>query len=390
MPALTLQVHPKGLHPIQAALAFVKHSEQGMSLVNIIEEGEIHNMSGDIVGKRALWAGIKRVAETGEKDYAPQSGYSNCGRNKALSEAEIGKVIGFVKQWRAKRFCTCRYIKHELKLKAAPRTTNRVLNEKGYYWRTVPRRQGFTKEQLEKRKVFIEQHLGKSPSWWEEHMNIVLDGVTLTMPPKPLSARQKHAAQRITAMWLCPGESFDNDVLTFNRYGVQLGVKVPLWGGFTGNGRFTLRMWTPKPKMTMDDWKALVPTVREAVDEAYGDDVPLRPRVWHDNERFLLCPEVYEEHGLTLVRFPPNSGDLNPIETVWAWLRRDLAKREIADIEAKRYLTEHAFRQRCSQILSTYAVPRPGEEFSRLQKLLRGMPRRLRKAKANRYGRCGK
>ena len=134
----------------------------------------------------------------------------------------------------------------------------------------------------------------------------------------------------------------------------------------------------------------LVPTVREAVDEAYCDDVPLRPRVRHDNERFLFCPEVYEEHGLTLVRFPPNSGDLNPIETVWAWLRRDLAKREVADIEAKRYLTEHAFRHRCFQILSTDAVPKPGEEFSRLQKLLRGLPRRLRKAKANRYGRCGK
>ena len=53
---------------------------------------------------------------------------------------------------------------------------------------------------------------------------------------------------------------------------------------------------------------------------------------------------------------PPNSGDLNPIETVWAWLRRDLGKRELADLKAKRpALTEHQFKQRCAQILLSYA-----------------------------------
>ena len=41
----------------------------------------------------------------------------------------------------------------------------------------------------------------------------------------------------------------------------------------------------------------------------------------------------YAKHtNLDLVRFPPNSGDLNPIETVWARLRRELAVREIAEI----------------------------------------------------------
>ena len=35
-------------------------------------------------------------------------------------------------------------------------------------------------------------------------------------------------------------------------------------------------------------------------------------------------------------------------------------------------------------------APKSGEQFSPLQKLLRGMPRRLAKCKANRYGRCGK
>ena len=142
--------------------------------------------------------------------------------------------------------------------------------------------------------------------------------------------------------------------------------------------------------MTKEEWAALVPSVRAAVDEAYGSEVPSRPWVWHDNERFLQCPDEYKKHGMALHRFPPNSGDLNPIETVWAWLRKDLAIREQADLKAKRTLTAQQFRQRCSQILNTYAVPQEGQQFSRLQKLVRGMSKRMQKCKANNYGRCGK
>ena len=48
------------------------------------------------------------------------------------------------------------------------------------------------------------------------------------MPPKPLNARERHAAQAIKHMWAREGEKMDNDLHTFNRYGPQLGTKVPL------------------------------------------------------------------------------------------------------------------------------------------------------------------
>ena len=47
--------------------------------------------------------------------------------------------------------------------------------------------------------------------------------------------QRKHAAQRILHMWIAPGEKVSHEVSTFNRYGVQLGTKVPLWGGFSGD-----------------------------------------------------------------------------------------------------------------------------------------------------------
>ena len=90
------------------------------------------------------------------------------------------------------------------------------------------------------------------------------------------------------------------------------------------------------------------------------------------------------------VKFPPNSGDLNPIETVWARLRRDLAVREMADLKAGRCLSVCQYKCRASQILTSYSSPQSGECMSYLSRLLRGMPRRLAKCKANGYGPCGK
>ena len=88
--------------------------------------------------------------------------------------------------------------------------------------------------------------------------------------------------------------------------------------------------------------------------------------------------------------FPPDSGDLNPIETVWAWLRKELAVKEMADFEEGRTLTTNEFRRRAAHILHSFEVPKPMERLSRLQKLVEGMPRRLARCRANRYGKCGK
>ena len=59
-------------------------------------------------------------------------------------------------------------------------------------------------------------------------------------------------------------------------------------------------------------------------------------------------------------------------------------------LSAKRVLTVKQFRQRVGQLLQSYSEVAPGEKFSPLQKLVKGMPRKLKQVRANRYGRCGK
>ena len=57
---------------------------------------------------------------------------------------------------------------------------------------------------------------------------------------------------------------------------------------------------------------------------------------------------------------------------------------------AKAKILKIQFRQRAAQILKTYEEKAPGQKWSRLERLVRGMPARLARCKARRYGRCGK
>ena len=75
---------------------------------------------------------------------------------------------------------------------------------------------------------------------------------------------------------------------------------------------------------------------------------------------------------------------------MWAQLRRDLAQREQEDLTCGRVLTLAQFKQRVAQLLNGYSAPQAGQAASYLSKLVRGMPARIEKSKANKYGRCGK
>ena len=67
----------------------------------------------------------------------------------------------------------------------------------------------------------------------------------------------------------------------------------------------------------------------------------------------------------------------------------DLNKREMEDLHAGRHSTVTQYRQRVAQLLTTYTAPTEGQEYSFSQRLVRGMPRRLAKCRANRFGPCG-
>ena len=112
--------------------------------------------------------------------------------------------------------------------------------------------------------------------------------------------------------------------------------------------------------------------------------------MWHDNEKFIQAPMEYKKAGVVSVNFPPNSGDLAPIETVCAELRKDFAIREFEDLKMNKLISVTTFKQRVSQILTSYSTKGPGEQHSYLERVIRGMPKRLERCKRLKYGPCGK
>ena len=382
---LRLSIHPQGLTPFEAAKAWHLRHVQKLPWRAVREQ--VRTSDGGHPRRYAVVNAVRRISEqrhtqTFRRTGTASTAYHRCGRKPVLSPQQKSAIVAFVKQWRSKRFCTAAYIVQELRLSCSKKAVTRALNAAGYQWRPVCKRGKLTDAQLAARKVFVDTHVDKPSSWWRQHVGLVLDGVTLTKAPRPMNLREKHAAQAIKHMWIKKGESLDNDLHTHNRYGVQLGDKVPLWGGFNGQGQFRLKLWTDTPKLDKSSWAHHIATgVKRAASGRW---------VWHDNEKFLLQPSVYAEHGLRMKTFPPNSGDLNPIETVWAWLRKELAKREMTDLDDRRTLTVPEFRRRAAQILHSFETRRPNERLSRLEKLIEGMPQRLADCRANRYGRCKK
>lgn len=382
---MSVSLHPKGLSPFEAAKAW--HLREVEKLPWLAVRKQVRTLDGGQPRRYAVVDAVKRISAQRHTAAFRRTGvattaYRNCGRKHVLTVRQRSAIVAFVKQWRHKRFCTASYIVQELRLSCNKKAVIRALNAAGYTWRAVSKQGKLTDAQIAARKAFVDAHIGKSAAWWRQQLGLVLDGVTLTKAPKPMSQREKHAAQAIKHMWVKKGEAMDNNLHTHNRYGVQLGEKVPLWGGFNGNGRFSLKLWTERPKLDKAVWAHHI--ARGVKRAASGRNV------WHDNEQFLKQPAIYAQHGLSMKCFPPNSGDLNPIETVWAWLRKELAKKDMNDCDEGRTLTVSEFRRRVGQILHSFEVRKPRERLSRLEKLINGMPQRMANCRANRYGKCGK
>ena len=83
------------------------------------------------------------------------------------------------------------------------------------------------------------------------------------------------------------------------------------------------------------------------------------------------------------------SGPKNQKQLSILSVRKHLAVREFEDLKLDRIITVQQFKQRVAQILHSYSLKGPGEEYPYLEKLVRGMPKRLERCRKNKFGPCG-
>ena len=115
-----------------------------------------------------------------------ESNYKNCGRKQVLTVDQQKEVLAFMKKWRKKRFCTCAYIAQQLKLPVDRKTIANVLVRHGFRWQALPKVRGLSAAELDTRKSFVEKYGDKTPGWWQDNIQLAIDGATITKAPKPL------------------------------------------------------------------------------------------------------------------------------------------------------------------------------------------------------------
>ena len=123
----------------------------------------------------------------------------------------------------------------------------------------------------------------------------------------------------------------------------------------------------------------------------------LRIAIAHQTRHFS-CTGLREPLAVPLVKpiGPPDEGEglvggalLHPF-LVWCPRGWPWHPREFEDLKNDKVITTVQFKQRVSQLLTSYGYVKPGKKHSYLENLLRGMPKRLMRCKQNRYGNCGK
>ena len=106
MVQVVLSLHPQGLHPLQAAKAHRLRAE-GVSWADTTRQ--VKNLQEKQPAMQAVRGAVARIDKQPKAVFA-KTRYANCGRHRSLSESDEARVVSFVKKFRNKHFCTCRYI----------------------------------------------------------------------------------------------------------------------------------------------------------------------------------------------------------------------------------------------------------------------------------------
>jgi hypothetical protein len=235
------------------------------------------------------------------------------GRSRLTSEDVDTSIVAAATET---PITTPRRIRAELGIEASARTVRRRLDQAGLFGRVARIEYPFTDEHITQRLQFAQEH----ESWTDDKWARILFGdesyICLGSHGQIWVQRPQDAAY--LSEFMMRGQS-------------NFAPKIGIWACFSSQGVGELRIFD----VNMDT-RLYTDTMRRFMK-------PCALRFWPNGEWFYLhdnssyhgshrSHEWFHNNGVSLIELPPHSPDLNPLENLWADLKRRVESHNARDI----------------------------------------------------------
>ena len=237
----------------------------------------------------------------------------------------------------------------------------KILKEAGYTWLPRSQKAKYTKEVMRQRLAFAEFVLSLSDRKLRERLSVSLDGVVLTVPPQDSVARENYCRYGDTHMYRKKSEACTPELAGDDPYAKQVPMNraIPMWGGISAGG-FHDVVYHEHRKLNENDWADDVVKKGRLVAAIKALKPVSKKGPWWvlcDNESFLRTDNsraAYTQQKVKLWTMPARSPDLNPVEKFWAWVRKEMRARDMADLRARRVVPgKTAYTLRVKRLLKS-------------------------------------
>jgi transposase len=238
---------------------------------------------------------------------------------------------------------TPRIIRSELDIGASARTIRRRLDDVGLFGRVARMEYPFTEEHIAKRLAFAQEYGEWSKKSWDQVIFTDESYIYLGQHGQIWVQRPQDAA--FVEEYMVHGQG-------------QFAPKIGMWGCFSSRGVGPMKLFDENMDARMyTDYMA-----------RYMKPYALRTwpnKPWHflqDNASYHGARASYQwfhNNGVSLIPLSPHSPDLNPIENLWADLKRRIEARNVSSIEELKQIASQEWSNTTSELCSRLARSMP-------------------------------
>jgi transposase len=255
------------------------------------------------------------------------------GRPKKVSPRTIRQLIRFIRINKATRRFSLTQLKKIFRLNVHENTIQRALNEAGYNRRIARRCVFLNKRDRARRLKFAKEHLHWTVEDWKRVLFSDEMGVKLFM--------ERNSRDWV---WRKKGEEYHPDCINYRKR--PQGTGIIFWGVFRkgkmGPGTFFDLEKGEKVNSVIYRDQILLKPLKEFWEESFLDVND--PIVMEDNAPVHkgVCIQARKDLGMITLEHPPNSPDLNPIETIWADMKDIIAEdyAEVSSVQELKWIVQ--------------------------------------------------